>query len=91
MKYSFSSGIKCATLSVSNAKSIKAGSADCKSMKINHGDTCQLECNAGFERKGASSVSCGPKSGDANSIDGDWSPSNLGTCDRKFYPMMDKR
>ena len=86
----FLSEITCATLSVSNAKSIKAGSADCKTMKSNHGDTCQLECNDGFERTGTSSVSCGPNSGNAHSIDGDWSPLSLGTCERKLYPIMDK-
>ena len=91
MFFSFLSEITCATLSVSDAKSIKrGGTADCTTTKSNHGDTCQLECNAGFERTGTSSVQCGPKSGDAHSIDGDWSAS-LGTCERKLYPIMDKR
>ena len=77
--------ITCATLSVSNAKSIqRAGPADCKTTKSNYGYTCQLECNDGFERAGISSVTCRAKSGDEHSVDGDWSPLSLGDCNRKF-------
>ena len=87
----FFSEITCATLSVPNAKSIKrGGTADCVTTKSNHGDTCQLECNDGFERAGTGSVTCGAKSGDEHSVDGDWSPPSLGACNRKLYPVMDK-